>query len=124
MVKPIRNEPNFNAATTGQATNKGTKTPYESTTAKVQANAGKIAVSPSKANMKGHKVSPQASGDNLASLVTKGSGKQRAQAVTSVSTPVFGSNPFANVKKIRSAHIAKPTPKVDAAAKKVLGKIS
>lgn len=125
MVKPIRNEPNINAASTGQVAHKGTKTPYESTTTKVQANAGKIAVTPSKANMKGRTVTPQkASGEKLSSLVTKGSGKQRAQLVAKVATPVLSKPSFANVKKIRSAHIAKPTPKMADLSKKVLGKSS
>jgi hypothetical protein len=122
MVKPIRNEPNINAGPTGPAKRKESKTPFAATTDKVQANADKIAFSSRKASMNGHHVTAQnSSGDNLASLVTKGSAKQRADVVTRVATPVFENKPsLANERKIRSAHIANPNQRLNAAANKVL----
>ena len=98
-------------------------TSYDPTTKKVTAAAGKVAHSQAQAKgMKEHKVTQKAGGDNLSVLVTKGSGKQRALEVTKVATPILNRPSLANKTKIRSAHIAKSTPKMDAASKRVLGK--
>jgi hypothetical protein len=125
MVKPIRNEPHSHVAPTGQTTHKGSTTSYESTTNKVRANAGKITRDSNKTNMKKHTVAPQkAGGENLSSLVTKGSGKQRAQVVGQVASTILSKPSLANKTKIRSAHIAKPGTKMTELSKKVLGKSS